>query len=914
MLSSRSLTDLAAALTPEIILAGARRIESWRSEGAESELDTWLGFGVPGAWTTPFMLQAGRLARAAGLVAFDRLERAFLPVPPAWVHPEIGPSGYATRLGHERLHAPPLWPFAIDAPMADFQTANLPPKWLSHSLVHALVGFGHWPGLTEWQLMHLARLSEVTASLHWYWLSELGRFDHRGLAIDLSELRGNDAAMYTLLEEDARSPENRKQRLSEETSRIIAENALEILGYEIYAYRQGMYEGDLVEPQDSYLGLGEAAEYAKTHLPRLRSASFERYLEHCCVPGRDYAATPEAFEARAARALASLIDGLPSAHADHKARARRTLQDVGWRLCHIAAHEDRPPVDLPRVADALARLDGADDPDAVVAEAVAGLEDSARALALALGYSPVADPAREPSVSREARATAVVSRAFATHPALGAALDGMRPVARRLLDGPRRGSLVAQVLPVAERAAQEDAIPWLGYAYLGWLQVAEHAWGDSSPANLEKRWHYRIARRTLPDDPSTFDAYEVAWNPYVKRYPLPFDATWNDALRKTPLGEAKPFRGKPTTNVSYCYLGAGRHGPLYLPLVPRLAALIASLKVPRRLSELVQNPDFGLEFLRAAVAEEAVLLFHKPAFSRPERAIDLFEVAMEAAAGLDQQVEPPGPWNEPAQAEAYARFCASSGHYRESSAALCDAVGFAPDARVGELGFGTGETSREILRRLGPEGRLVAVDSAVLMHEHVQTQPELGQDPRARFAAGGARALAWNTAHEAPFDCVLGNACIWLAPDMALAVEVLARATREGGKLGLSIPAEYLGYTSHVATDEAIAVATALDAARRDLGLAPPRAPLTTPADALGSTERFRQMLEAAGWRDVAFLVWERPWPASEYLDWLGMPVVSENLSDAPTRAPELIAALRARVEPTLPLVAAWYLITAVRA
>jgi SAM-dependent methyltransferase len=912
MLPSRTLTDLASSLSPSLLIQGAQRIESWRSADSETELTTWFGFSVNGAWTTPYMLQAGRLARAAGVVAFDRLERAFLPQPGAWVHPEVGPRGYEVRLGVEHLHAPPLYPFAIDCPMADFQTANLPPKWLSHSLVHALIGFGHWRDLTEWQLMHMARLSEVIASLHWYWLAELGRLDHRGLAIDLNELKAADAAMYALLEEGARSSEQRANRLSEETSRIIADNGLEVLNYEIYAYRQGMYEGDLVEPDDAYLGLGEAAEYAKTHLPRLRSSAFERFLEHCMKPGRDYATSPEAFEARAARTLAALIDAPPSSEPDTVARARRTLQDLGWRLCHAAALEDKSPdADLRLVADAIAALEtAAPNPDAIVAASIDAL--SVDGHVLALGYCPTSATA-EPAKSRDARARALVTRAFAIHPALGAALEGMLPVARRVVSGPRSGSLVSQVIPHAETAAQNDEVPWLGYAYLGWLQVAEHVWSDTSSASLEKRWHYRLARRFMPEDPTTFGEYEVAWNPYLKRYPLPFDAPWNDALRKLRPGETKPFKGKHTTGVWYCYLGRGRSNPLYLPIVPRLAALISALKIPRRLDALVAHPDFGADFLREAIADEAVLLFHKPVFTRPERAIDIFEVALEAAAGLDQQVETPGPWNEPAQAEAYARFCERSGHYRESSAALCDAADIPPSGRIAELGFGTGETTREILHRLGPEGRLVAVDTAVLMHEHVLATAGLGDDPRVQFRAGSARAVNWIAAHEGGFDRIIGNACIWLTSEIGEALEQLARATVPGGRLALSVPAEYLGHVEHVSTPEAITVAAALEEARRRLGISPPTGTVA-PHEALGDAGRFSALVGRAGWRDVSLTVWSRGWTAGEYLDWLAMPVVSENLCEDKARARELIEALRASVNPELPLTAAWYLITAVRA
>ncbi|MBL8787641.1 MAG: class I SAM-dependent methyltransferase, partial [Deltaproteobacteria bacterium] len=835
MAPPRSLSDFVATLTTDRVLAAARRLEDRRGVAASSPgLDTvpgqdalthavtaWHGFELPGLWTTPYMLKAGLAAADAGIVAFDRLERAFLPPHASWVHPEIGPAGYAVSIAPERVVAPALWPFAQDLPVADFQSTGLPPKWLSHSLVHTLVGFGWWPTLTEWDLMHMARLSEALASYHWYWLAELGRLDHRGLGIDLSVLGRNDAPVYGILEEGARVRETRLERLEAETSRIVSDNGLDVLGYELYAYVQGVYQGDLVEPTDHYLGFGEAAEYAKTHLLRLRSPAFQRYLEHCLRPGRDYATDTQGFEAQAARALAAVFAaGDEAGRSDAPQvgdtaaiarRARRALADVGWRICHAAALLE--PADgfqpaLTAVADAIAKIEdttvGADDHAAVALESVRAALATHSApsaitaavphlgsgtladVVLAIGYAPLHDPRREPPGVREARARAVVRRGWALHGAVGAALEGLMPVVRRAVERARGPGLIDTLAPLGEEAARADEIPWLGYAYLGWLQVAVSQWTSNDPDLPGRRWHYRLARRFVPADPATFGDYEVAWNPYLKRFPLPFDAKWNDELRKSVPGAVKPFKGKNTTSVWYCYLGPGRERPVYLPLAPRLNALIFKLKNPKRLDQLVADPDFGLEFMRQAVADEAVLLFHKPAMARPERAVDIFEVAMEAAAGLDQQVEPFGAWDDQRQADAYEAFCASSDHYQASSRALCDAVGIPPQARVAELGFGTGVTTAEILGRLGPEGRLYGVDAAPLMLERII--PRIN-DGRASFQQGGARALAWVAAFEGGFDRVVANASIWLTPSIADAAGILARATVAGGRIGLSFPA-----------------------------------------------------------------------------------------------------------------------------
>ena len=946
MLPTRSLTDLAAALSPDHLLEAASAIEGWRRPEHEHSLARWFGFDPPGAWTTPYMLRAGLAAAARGLVAFDRLERVILPAHTSWVHPELGAAGYGSALGPETLYAPSLWPFAQDALAGDFQTQKLPPKWLSHSLVHTLVGFGHWPHLTEWELMGMARLSEAMASFHWYWLAELGRLDERGLELNLPNLERADSSLYLLLEQQAQDPATRKARLAGEASRHIADNALEILHYEIYAYRQLVHEGELVEPNDVYIDFGEAAEYAKTHHRRVTSPSFQRFLEHAMVAGEDYATSPDQFEARAAQALAAVLDESPlDPHAfDRRRRATRTLQDVVQRLCHadlLTPHPETPAA-LRTLADAIARTRSNDDPvstaSAALVEAMSqlGVEPTPKSFfhatsfqpaAFALGYPTTPEPANEAAPLLEVRALSFVRRAYALHPAAGAALEGMLPVVRRALrHGPRRGSLVDPLMAVAEDAARAEEVPWLAFAYVGWLQVAMSAWGESDPASHSRRWHYRAARRRLPDDPATFGEYEVAWNPYLKRYPLPFDAKWNDELARTRPGEAKVFKGKNTTSVWYAYIGPGRERPVYLPLVPRLNSLIFHLKSPRRLDALVAHPDYGLDFMRQAIEQdEAVLLFHKPSpgpDGRPEKALDIFEVAIEASAGLDHGLDPYGPWDEEAQAEAYLRFCELSGHYRESSAALLDTLSVPADARLGELGFGTGETTREILARLGPDGRYVGVDPAPRMLNHMLATTT---DDRTSFRIGGARALAWAAAFEGGFTHLVAHACIWLANDLPEALVNLWRAALPGGRLALSIPAEYLGFIEHLQTEPSLAVQTAILETRQALGLSAPgtasQAPATTatttegPAAHLGDVDRFRGTLMEAGWRDVELTRWSRPWSTSEYLDWLSLPVVAEALvgEDDKARAQELIEGVRARVNPASPLSAVWYFVLATR-
>lgn len=930
------LPDLGGTLSGASLRDLALAAEDARSPAAEALLTRHHGFTVDGLATTPFMHQASVAAREAGFFSMNRLERDFLPYAPAWRHPELSIDFTSVKRGPERIIAPALWPFAQDCPVADFQV-NLAPKWWSHGLVHALVGFAWWPGFDEWALMHTSRLSEAVAALHWYWLAELGRMHPHGADIDLSELRGDEGARYAQLEFDARDPAVRRERLMLPLSEHIGDNGLETLNYETFCYRQAMAEGVLVEPTDRYLGFGEACEYARVHIGRVRSASFSRWLEHCALPGLDYATTPEAFERRAAVALrAVLTPAAPSPDARAR-RAVRVLQDLGQRVCHAAELLGRPsdgfaPA-IAAIADGLARLrghdgaeassqaanDAADDVVAGALEAViAGFRGAPAPIrvdqVLALGYRPTDDPEREPLISAAIRGEAAIARAWAVGAPLGTAFEAMRPAVRRVIQGPRGSDLLAELRAGAEAAAAAEALSHLGEAYVGWLQYAQTLWSrfDGADPAAERRWRYRLARTRLPADPATFSRFVIERNPYLTRLPLPFDAAWNEAFVLAPRGEVAPFEPRPGTGINYVLAGPGRERPVYAPVSPRLSGLLIKLKAPKRLDALLAMREVDERALAEAVERELVLCFEKPFFEMAEETDDPFEMMLRAAEEEPVVDEPVGAWQEERMAAAYEAFCARSTLYHDVSRALVAALDPAPDARVAELGVGTGVTSRAVLERLGQGGRLVGVDPAPRMAGRAR---ELTPDERAHFIVGAGRALAAAAAREGAFDGAVASSSLWLSRSVTGELEALRRALREGGRLAFSIPAEYVGDTAHLGTAEARAVAAALEAARVTTGIGPP-----APGDAhfgedpaLRSTEALRAALASAGYDGVEITPYRRPWPAAEYLDWLAMPAVIEGMvSEADRgRAGELVAATRAAIPPETPLATVWYLVTA---
>lgn len=851
------ISDLLPQLSADGVIAIARAIEAVRGDDDEV-LWGWYRMSLP-AFSTPFRWQTGVVARELGIVAADPAERALV------LPRELGALG------------------ADDMPVGK-------------DLARAALGFAWWPGISEWEVMHTARLTRAAQAFIERWLGELGRLDDDALEIDRDQPRAHDRQRLKALDAGAREASVRLERLQSDTSRRLVDKGLEVLGYELYAYRAGTFAGNLIEPTGPYLDLAVAADYARAHQRRLAGPAFRRWLEHCLRPGVDYALDPIQHEERVARLLARWlvpVPALPEADLE-AARARRVLVDVGWRLCHADGEEAA----LVAVSDAIVACDrgAAGGYDALLAAALERVAaDPSAARVLALGYGPMMHADHEPTPARRVRALAAVKRAWVVHPGLGAALEGAPAIADALVAGPRFGPFRTQ-LEKASVAGPKHAEGYFS-ALSSLLSL-----GDEEPEEAARRWHYRLALREVPE--TDHAAYEVALNPYLQRAMIPFDAPWAAELFAAQPGAAPTLRIKESRATWYAFAGPGRAGPVVVPLEPRRSALIHALRKPQRLDALVTLPGIDGALVRRAVAEEIVLVFHRPPYERPERRLDFYDQV------LSETDEPAGAWDDPEQAATYEAFNEVSDHYREASRALCDVARIEPAMRVAELGFGSGVTAREILSRLGPEGRLVAADPAPLLVSRIVFAIP---DERARFVVGGARTLAWEAHDHGAFDRVVASASLWLTASIQRALVALGRALKPGGRLAVSLPAELLGYFGHRETPAMRKLSATLAEVRRALGIGEEVRGEADPA--LGSPERFSEALREAGFGAIDVTLYERHWTVGEYLAWLAMPVVADSLA-APAdkaRVPELLEATAARVDKQETLRASWYLVTADR-
>ena len=250
-----------------------------RSEEDDALLEASTGFLIPDLATATMTAHAGHVARVNGCFSFDRLERATLPLPPSWLPPGLSHDAFATTLEGNRLQSSPCWPFRQDAPLGEFSVTEAP-KWWSHGHVHALVGGAFWPTMSEWEIAHMARLSEAVAAWHWYWLSEL---DQRYCDVHsvMTADQTPDCDACRALARSASDASVRQKRLAAPEARAIADNGLSFLRYEAHCYTHGLTQGELVIPDGPYLNMGEACDYARMHGQRLMSPAHRRWLDTC---------------------------------------------------------------------------------------------------------------------------------------------------------------------------------------------------------------------------------------------------------------------------------------------------------------------------------------------------------------------------------------------------------------------------------------------------------------------------------------------------------------------------------------------------------------------------------------------------------------------------------------------------------
>ena len=139
---------------------------------------------------------------------------------------------------------------------------------------------------------------------------------------------------------------------------------------------------------------------------------------------------------------------------------------------------------------------------------------------------------------------------------------------------------------------------------------------------------------------------------------------------------------------------------------------------------------------------------------------------------------------QPAAFAQYLDTIRSLGAIETYKARSVELMGLAPGGSALDVGCGTGDDTRRLLARVGPEGRVLGVDFSAAMIEECRRRWG-GEGEALRFMVGDAHALELPSAS---FDAVRADRVFQHLASPRQALVELMRLTRPGGRVVLSDP------------------------------------------------------------------------------------------------------------------------------
>ena len=179
--------------------------------------------------------------------------------------------------------------------------------------------------------------------------------------------------------------------------------------------------------------------------------------------------------------------------------------------------------------------------------------------------------------------------------------------------------------------------------------------------------------------------------------------------------------------------------------------------------------------------------------------------------------------------------------------ALLAAAAIAPGERVLDIGCGTGITSRDAARAVGPGGAVLGVDLSRPMLARADELAEEEGLTNVRFEHGDVQVHPFE---PGVFDLAMSRFGVMFFEDPEAAFANIASAVRSRGRLAMLV-------WQSVAANEWVAAIREAVAVGRDLPAPPPGAPSPF---AMADTYYVRRTVTGAGFTDVGFAASEQVW------------------------------------------------------
>jgi SAM-dependent methyltransferase len=272
------------------------------------------------------------------------------------------------------------------------------------------------------------------------------------------------------------------------------------------------------------------------------------------------------------------------------------------------------------------------------------------------------------------------------------------------------------------------------------------------------------------------------------------------------------------------------------------------------------------------------------------------------------------PWNQQTTARAYARLVRCCPFYAELAEALAEHLVRPEDRFIVDLGAGIGTSTAPLLRYAHDEAEVWAVDPAEAMLTYGRQDEGLA---RVRWLCGDLEDLA-RLRPENSVDVLSCSAAVWLQPSFEEFLSLAGDLMTFRGRLGFTLPAEYVGEIEHLVTPEAVAFSGAVNQVRAaatacvepPLGVANgPESPLPTSLDSL------EDQLIFSGFHRVQSYLFEATWSAEERAQWYSLPPILDQWLEGASAEVQNKAArdLRARALDLPPIPIRWVLISGER-